>query len=175
MFTLNFWFESLLGPQKEGWHGRYINVRPCGGLSMVFMQLKDPLELFLKRREFLTRPVPGFLSRRDMTYAVESHVKPHSFVPCWFKFWCYYATNWSLNLTDRLSYHWLRYHSQCQNGSCSIKKRQYTRRAWCLLWYVWISNNGMYTFADFPNFCEESDLLYALKTFCFCVLKILVD
>ena len=63
-----------------------------------------------------------------------------------------------LNLTDRLSlYHWLRYHSQCQKGSCSIKKRQYTRRACCLLWYVWISNIGMYTFADFPNFCEESD------------------
>ena len=29
--------------------------------------MKDPLELFVKRREFL--PGPRFLSRRDMTYA----------------------------------------------------------------------------------------------------------
>ena len=35
------------------------------GLSIVFLQLKDPLKLFLKRREFL--PGSGFLSRRDMT------------------------------------------------------------------------------------------------------------
>ena len=40
-------------------------VRRCGGLSMVFLQLKDPLELFVKSREFL--PGSGFLSRRDMT------------------------------------------------------------------------------------------------------------
>ena len=45
----------------------------CGGLSMVLLQLKDPLELFVKRREFL--PGSGFLS------AVESDVKPHSFLP----------------------------------------------------------------------------------------------
>ena len=32
---------------------------------MVLMQVTDPLELFVKRREFL--PGPGFLSRRDMT------------------------------------------------------------------------------------------------------------
>ena len=32
---------------------------------MVLMQLKDPLELFLKSREFL--PGSGFLSGRDMT------------------------------------------------------------------------------------------------------------
>ena len=44
---------------------------------MVFLQLKDPLELFVKSREFL----PGFLSRRDMTLAVESDVKPNSFLP----------------------------------------------------------------------------------------------
>ena len=48
-----------------GWHGRYINVRRCGGLSIVLMQLEDPLELFVKRREFL--PVSGFLSRCGMT------------------------------------------------------------------------------------------------------------
>ena len=32
---------------------------------MVFLQLKYPLELFVKSREFL--PGSGFLSRRDMT------------------------------------------------------------------------------------------------------------
>ena len=31
---------------------------------MVLLQLKDPLELFVKSREF---PGSGFLSRRDMT------------------------------------------------------------------------------------------------------------
>ena len=33
--------------------------------SMVLLQLKDPLELIVKRREFL--PGSGFQSRRDMT------------------------------------------------------------------------------------------------------------
>ena len=42
-------FETPLDPQA-GWPGRYINVRCCGGLSMVLLQLKDPLELFVKRR-----------------------------------------------------------------------------------------------------------------------------
>ena len=32
---------------------------------MVLLKLKDPLELFMKRREFL--PGSGFLSSRDMT------------------------------------------------------------------------------------------------------------
>ena len=50
---------------KAGWPGRYINVWRCGGLSMVLLQQKDPLELFVKSREFL--PGSGFLSRRDMT------------------------------------------------------------------------------------------------------------
>ena len=48
-----------------GWPGRYINVRHCGGLSMVPLQLKDPWELFVKRREFL--PGSGFLSRPILT------------------------------------------------------------------------------------------------------------
>ena len=56
--------RSQNDPQAGG-PGRYINVRHCGGLSMVLLQLKDPLELFLKSREFL--PGSGFLSRRDMT------------------------------------------------------------------------------------------------------------
>ena len=46
---------------------------------MVLLQLKDPLELFVKSREFL--PGSGFLSRRDMSLAVESDVKPNSFLP----------------------------------------------------------------------------------------------
>ena len=46
---------------------------------MVFLQLKDPLELFVKSREFLHGS--GFLSRHDMTLAVESNVKPNSFLP----------------------------------------------------------------------------------------------
>ena len=50
--------------RKAGWPGRYMNVRCCGGLSMVLLQLKDPLELFLKSREFL--PGSGFLSRREL-------------------------------------------------------------------------------------------------------------
>ena len=57
-------FECPLDSQA-GWPGRYINVRRCGGLSMVLLQLRDPLELFVKRREFL--PISGFLSRRYVT------------------------------------------------------------------------------------------------------------
>ena len=45
---------------------------------MVLLQLKDPLELFVKIREFL--PGSGFLSRRDMTEAAETDVKTQ-FVP----------------------------------------------------------------------------------------------
>ena len=43
---------------------------------MVLLQLKDPLELFVKSREFLLRS--RFLSRRDMTQTVEINVKTHS-------------------------------------------------------------------------------------------------
>ena len=57
-------FESPLDLQA-GWPGRFINVRRCWGLSVVLLQLKDPLELIVKSREFL--PDSGFLSRRDMT------------------------------------------------------------------------------------------------------------
>ena len=48
-----------------GWPGRYIILRHYGGLFIVPLQLKDPLELFVKRREFL--PGSWFLSCRDMT------------------------------------------------------------------------------------------------------------
>ena len=34
-----------------GWPGRYINVQHCGGLSTVLLQLKDPLELYVKSHE----------------------------------------------------------------------------------------------------------------------------
>ena len=43
---------------------------------MVLLQLIDPLELFVKRKEFL--PGSGFPSRCDMAQAVESDVKTHS-------------------------------------------------------------------------------------------------
>ena len=46
---------------------------------MVLLQQKDPLEQFVKSREFL--PGSGFLSHRDMTLAVESDVIPNSFLP----------------------------------------------------------------------------------------------
>ena len=65
------------GSQLAGWSGRYINVRRYGGLSMVVLQLKDALELIVKRREFLLGSV--FLSRRHMNLAVESDVKT---IPC---------------------------------------------------------------------------------------------
>ena len=48
---------------------------------MVLLQQKDPLELFVKSREFL--PGSGFLSRRDMTEAVESDVK-YQFLPSYY-------------------------------------------------------------------------------------------
>ena len=48
-------------------------------LCKVRLQLKDPLELPVKIREFL--PCSGFLSRRHMTQAVESDVNPQTFLP----------------------------------------------------------------------------------------------
>ena len=39
----------------------------------MVLQLKDPLEPYVKKREFL--PGSGVLSRHDMTLAVESDVK----------------------------------------------------------------------------------------------------
>ena len=45
---------------------------------MVLLQLKDPLELLVKKREFL--PGSGFRSHCNMTYAVESDIK-NSFLP----------------------------------------------------------------------------------------------
>ena len=65
--------RDCAGSHQAGLPGRYINVRRCGGLAMAPPQQEDPLELFVKRREFL--PCSGFLSRRDMTKAVESDVK----------------------------------------------------------------------------------------------------
>ena len=50
---------------------------------MIFLQLDDPLELFVKRSEFILGS--WFLSRRDMILAVESDVKPHSFLPSFFE------------------------------------------------------------------------------------------
>ena len=42
---------------------------------MVLLQLKDPLELFVKRKEFL--PSSGFLSHCNMIRAVESEEKTY--------------------------------------------------------------------------------------------------
>ena len=52
-------------PIIAGWPGRYINVRRCEGWAGALLQLKVTLELFAKRREFITGS--GFLTRRDMT------------------------------------------------------------------------------------------------------------
>ena len=56
--------------------GCYINVQRFGGLSMVL--LKDPLELFVKRREVLLGS--RFLCQRDMTYAVEIKRRKNQFL-----------------------------------------------------------------------------------------------
>ena len=59
-------FESPLG-LHAGWPGRYINVWRCGRLSMVLLQLTDPLELFVKRREFSSRFWGSISSRYDLS------------------------------------------------------------------------------------------------------------
>ena len=46
---------------------------------MALLQLEDPIELLVKRRQFLSRS--GFLSRHDMAKAGKSDAKPHSFLP----------------------------------------------------------------------------------------------
>ena len=48
-----------------GWYGHTINVWDCGGMSMVVLQLKDLLQLFVKREELFS--FSRFLSCRDMT------------------------------------------------------------------------------------------------------------
>ena len=59
-------FKSLLDLHKGvGLVTIFINVQCCGGLSVMLLQLKDPLELFVKKREFL--PGSGFLSDCNMT------------------------------------------------------------------------------------------------------------
>ena len=62
-----------------GWPGHFINEWCCGGLSVVPLQLKDPLELFVKRREFLLSS--WFLYRCAVTLAIESDVKTDSSHP----------------------------------------------------------------------------------------------
>ena len=44
--------QLRVSPQAS-YHGRYVNVRRCGGLSTVLLQHKYPKELFVKRMEFL--------------------------------------------------------------------------------------------------------------------------
>ena len=64
--------QSLAAPCKT--QQRYSGSLAAPWVSFVLLQLKDPLELFLKRRNF--PPCSGFLSHRDMTQAVERDVKP---------------------------------------------------------------------------------------------------
>ena len=71
-------FESPLDPHA-GLPGRYIHVRRCGGMFIIFLQLKVPLELFVKGRQFLCGP--WFPFRRDMTCAIESDVETQSLLP----------------------------------------------------------------------------------------------
>ena len=64
---------------QAGWPGRNINMQHFGRLSMVLL-LKDPVELFVRRREFF--PDSGFLSLRDVTSAFKSDIKPgHTSLP----------------------------------------------------------------------------------------------
>ena len=58
-------------PTKAGWPGRYINLRCCGGLSMVLLQLKDPLELFVKRREFQIPLFPVYTRSGEVTVSID--------------------------------------------------------------------------------------------------------
>ena len=71
-------FKSA-GSPLAGWHGRYTNVHLCGCLSIVLLQLKVPLKLFVKSREFLTDYM--FLLRHNMTEADESNVKTNFLPP----------------------------------------------------------------------------------------------
>ena len=50
--------RSSDGFPKAGWTGRYMSVGHCGGLPMALLQLKGPLEIFVKNRE--CRPSSGF-------------------------------------------------------------------------------------------------------------------
>ena len=54
--------------QKDMWtassRSLSIDVQCCRGLSIVFLQLKDRLELFVKRRELV--PGSGFLSHCEV-------------------------------------------------------------------------------------------------------------
>ena len=67
---------------------------------MVFLQLKDPLELFAKRKEFFLGL--GFLSHRDMTSAVESDVKPQTFLPL--RFSCFIVSSLVMMMAIRSFY-----------------------------------------------------------------------
>ena len=65
---------------QANWPGCYIHVRQCGGQSMVLLQLKDPLYLFVKRKEFLKSQFRISITSRYDFKAVESDVKIPSFL-----------------------------------------------------------------------------------------------
>ena len=66
-------FESPMDPQAV-LPRRYINVRHCGGLSMVRLQIKDPLELFVKRREFFPGSWVFVLSQYDLSCSLRTSI-----------------------------------------------------------------------------------------------------
>ena len=81
--TIHAWFPSVrsqvrvsAGSPLAAKLGRYIHVWRCGGLSTVSLQIKDPNELFMKRKEF--SPGSGYRSCHDMTYAVKDEVGEYS-------------------------------------------------------------------------------------------------
>ena len=62
--------SSRIELDRAGWPGWHINVRQCGGLYILFLKLKDPLEIFGRRMEICSGS--GILSRCDMTFDIKS-------------------------------------------------------------------------------------------------------
>ena len=60
------------GSQEACWSGLYINVRRCGGLSIVILQLKGPLGTIREEKGISSRLRVSISSR----YTLESDVKP---------------------------------------------------------------------------------------------------
>ena len=65
--------QTITSTALAGWPSRYINMRLCGGLSMLLLQLKVTLGLL----KFLPRSL--YVSRRYLT--VDSNVKSNFFPP----------------------------------------------------------------------------------------------
>ena len=59
-------FKSPLDPQA-GWPGCYINVWHCGGLSVLLLQLKDPLGTIWEEKGISSQFRISILSRYDLS------------------------------------------------------------------------------------------------------------